>query len=146
MGMKTLLIDIEQQCVRWGNGCLIWQGPKRRGYGSAYLEGKQVSVHRVTCEIANGPPTADKPWALHHCDTPACVEGSHLYWGNAKDNTRDMVSRGRATGGRAGATHCVHGHAFDEENTYWEPRGWGRACKTCRREAVRRMRERSRAA
>ena|SRR5690606_8026987 len=55
-----------------------------------------------------------------------------------KENTRDMVEGGRATGGRAGATHCVNGHEFTEENTYWEPRGWGRACKKCRREAGRR--------
>jgi hypothetical protein len=32
-------------------------------------------------------------------------------------------------------THCVHGHAFDEKNTYWYSITGGtkrRACRTCR--------------
>lgn len=38
-------------------------------------------------------------------------------------------------------THCAHGHPFDDENTLVLSSG-GRACRQCRRDAQRRMRER----
>lgn len=37
-------------------------------------------------------------------------------------------------------THCPQGHLYDEENTYVEPKGGGRQCRTCRRESNRRRR------
>lgn len=42
-------------------------------------------------------------------------------------------------------THCNYGHPFEGENVYIDPRGQPR-CKACRREAVRKIRERDRAA
>jgi HNH endonuclease len=33
----------------------------------------------------------------------------------------------------ADKTHCKFGHAFTPDNTYHEPSGKGRACRTCRR-------------
>lgn len=29
-------------------------------------------------------------------------------------------------------THCVNGHEFTDENTYWRPDGLGRVCVECR--------------
>jgi len=47
--------------------------------------------------------------------------------------------RGLVGSAQARQTHCKRGHPFDEENTY---RYQGkRICRTCRREAVRRMRK-----
>lgn len=44
------------------------------------------------------------------------------------------------TGQRADWTHCKHGHAFDEVNTYWHRSGdrWKRACRTCKANRDRR--------
>jgi hypothetical protein len=32
---------------------------------------------------------------LHRCDTPACINPEHLFLGTAKDNTADMIKKGR---------------------------------------------------
>jgi Recombination endonuclease VII len=29
-------------------------------------------------------------------------------------------------------THCIHGHEFTKENTYLDPKGHQRACRTCK--------------
>lgn len=33
--------------------------------------------------------------AMHSCDRPTCVEPSHLSIGTPKDNTQDMIKKGR---------------------------------------------------
>jgi len=146
MTLRIGTIDIETRGVRSGTH-LLWPGAKQKGYGVVRAGDRNLGVHRIACERANGPAPSDKPWALHknECNTPACYEGSHLYWGEAKDNAQDTKAAGHSTGGRAGATHCVNDHEFDLENTYWEPRGWGRARKECRRDAVRRFRAKRKA-
>lgn len=128
------------------NGCREWTAASTsHGYGVIIVNGQRIGAHRVACELANGAPPPDKTWALHTCHNPKCIRGSHLYWGDAKDNARDMVDAGRHVAGRAGTPVCVNGHEYTPENTYWEPRGWGRACKECRRERTREWRARRRA-
>jgi uncharacterized UBP type Zn finger protein len=51
-------------------------------------------------------------------------------------NRRTLSERKGKNWARA-ATHCVHGHPFDEGNTYWNDFGW-RACRRCRGEAQKR--------
>jgi predicted DNA binding protein len=36
----------------------------------------------------------------HRCDTPSCVEASHLEVGSQLENVRDMLERGRANKAR----------------------------------------------
>jgi hypothetical protein len=50
--------------------------------------------HRFAWELAYGP-IPDGLWVLHHCDNPPCVNIDHLYLGTVKDNTADMMRRGR---------------------------------------------------
>lgn len=53
----------------------------------------------------------------------------------------DAVLRGRhvagishgAVGRRDGATHCIHGHEFTPENTYYSPTINKRECRECKR-------------
>lgn len=45
-------------------------------------------------------------------------------------------------GVNARKTHCDHGHALDEVNTYVRKDNGNRVCRTCRDERVRLWRER----
>lgn len=128
--------------------CWNWRGWTVKGYGyfDKRIDGVKVRVaaHQVACELRNGPAPAGKRCTCHTCHNPTCVNPNHLYWGDQKDNARDRDEAGRQVpGGRTGCTECINGHDYTPENTYWEPRG--RACKECRREAVRRFRARKRA-
>lgn len=75
--------------------CKIWHGPLSHGYP---VHGNLI-VTRFVCEHTNGPAGPGQE-AMHSCDTPACVEGSHLSWGSHDDNMRDMASKRRSSNGR----------------------------------------------
>lgn len=66
------------------------------GYGFFGLRGKNVMAHRVAYELSAGP-IPEGMFILHKCDNPPCVNPNHLAVGSASDNTRDMISKGRAS-------------------------------------------------
>jgi len=79
-------------------GCWMWNGPIHHdGYGVIGI-GRTGSkrAHRVSYAEFRGPIPAGL-WVLHSCDTPACVNPDHLFLGTAKDNTQDMLAKGRRT-------------------------------------------------
>lgn len=78
--------------------CWLWIGAKNRKgeYGQIYTVGKKrQQAHRVAYRIYHGRIPRGKK-VLHTCDVPLCVRREHLYAGTSKNNTRDMISRGRA--------------------------------------------------
>jgi hypothetical protein len=82
--------------------CWLWTAGKyKRGYGMFNAgrdkNGKQDTcyAHRLSYALANGLVTKGT-YVLHHCDTPACVNPSHLFLGTQADNMRDMREKGRA--------------------------------------------------
>jgi hypothetical protein len=114
------------------SGCREWRLSKARGYGQIEWRGKMRRAHRLALFLVAGPPPPDKPFALHHCDNPACIASEHLYWGDQFDNMADREVRGR--GPNSSKTHCKWGHPFDELNTYYDPaRSGHRRCKECNR-------------
>jgi len=118
--------------------CWVWTAcclPK--GYGKFVANCKQYRAHRFSWELEYGPIPAGK-WVLHRCDNPPCVRLSHLYAGTPKENAGDMVEAGNHQGARK--THCLHGHPFDEENTYYTPDG-RRNCRACHRDRQQRRRQ-----
>lgn len=76
-------------------GCFEWQGYKNpKGYGFISYNKKPKAVHRLKWELENGPIPEEK-MILHNCDNPCCFEISHLRIGTARENTEDMMSKGR---------------------------------------------------
>jgi hypothetical protein len=78
--------------------CWIWVGNRRpNGYGIIQQGGKgssTLSAHRLSYEMHKGL-IPDGLVVMHSCDNPACVNPDHLTVGTYKQNTADMIAKGR---------------------------------------------------
>lgn len=78
--------------------CWLWTAyAKQGGYGMMhYNDGtnRPVLAHRVSWELHYGP-IPDGLCVLHQCDNPRCVRPDHLFLGTRRDNTHDMLAKGR---------------------------------------------------
>lgn len=83
--------------------CWTWLGaPRSVGYGGFHPggAGRTMLAHRYSWRLVHGdPPIA--LYVLHACDNRKCVRVDHLFLGTAKDNTRDMLAKGRGSNGEA---------------------------------------------
>lgn len=122
------------QYVTFTPTCWLWIGGKNdHGYGTFHLADRTFLAHRwlyrqLRCEV---------PKSLHldHlCFTPHCV--------NVFDHIEPVPPLINVRRAAARITHCPQGHAYDEPNTYYYPRG-GRLCRACHRdqERIRRARK-----
>lgn len=81
--------------VTENNGCLEWKRYlNKHGYGYINYDGKSWSIHRLSYFINYGEIPKNK-WVLHKCDNRKCVNPSHLYLGDNKQNVKDRVERNR---------------------------------------------------
>lgn len=80
--------------VEKSTDCWLWTGWTSKGYGSLTHKRKPWTAHRFSWMVHNGP-IPEGLWVLHRCDVPLCVNPSHLFLGNAADNSADMTSKGR---------------------------------------------------
>lgn len=82
------------------SGCWLWGGALSGGYGRIGIgsrsDGSRVSLlaTRFMLERICGQPGGDKH-VLHKCDTKACVNPDHLYWGTHSQNMLDAYARGQ---------------------------------------------------
>jgi len=120
--------------------CWVWtKTPNADGYGQ--FRGSEKLAHRMAYVLEVGPI----PEGLtidHLCRVRICVNPSHLEPVTQQENSR------RGQGNHyAVATHCIHGHPFDEANTYrYFNKSTGkvtRSCRTCGRERMRARRHAS---
>lgn len=126
--------------VTKGESCWEWQGNRNRlGYGVIRVEpgrlARRVLTHRFSWELHNGPIPSGL-FVCHRCDNPPCVNPAHLFLGTMRDNTRDMMAKGRDAATPIYAnrhkTHCIRGHEFTPNNTRIRPCG-ARECRECMR-------------
>jgi hypothetical protein len=83
--------------VRGPDECWEWTGKKGDwGHGRFYggPDRGEIGAHRFSWELANGPIPAGLN-VLHRCDNPPCMNPAHLFLGTFKDNTQDMLAKGR---------------------------------------------------
>lgn len=88
--------------------CWNWVGTKPSGrYGRFKFKGEKFAAHRFSWLIHHGEIPSGAH-VLHHCDNPACVNPSHLYLGDHKQNMSDKVARGRCNAA------CGEGNGFSK--------------------------------
>lgn len=84
--------------------CLPWPGAvSPKGYGMTKRHGENMAHRAVWKAVHLYIPKGFM--VCHTCDNPPCCRLAHLYLGTARDNTGDMMRRGRGiapTGERNG--------------------------------------------
>lgn len=76
------------------SACWEWTGGYRGDYGMfTPAHDWKVRPHRWLYEYLHGP--LGTLCALHHCDNRKCIRPSHIWAGTKKENTHDMMAKGR---------------------------------------------------
>lgn len=87
---------------RGPDDCWEWTSSRLpKGYGRF----GSTLAHRYVYELTHGREAAEGVVIRHTCDNPPCVNPAHLIAGTYKDNTDDMMRRGRGPiGARQGCS------------------------------------------
>jgi hypothetical protein len=110
-GLDAVFDRFDQKVQRVDEGCWEWLGWKSNGYGRFKFRGRNVSATKFSYERFVGE-VPEGLLVLHRCDNPGCVRPDHLFVGTSRDNTQDMLAKGRHRAQR-GSEH--HRAKLDEE-------------------------------
>lgn len=83
--------------VAKSDGCWLWTAGHSNGYGMLVINGANKLAHRVAYALTYGPDSLGALHVLHRCDNPQCVRPDHLWLGTPKQNSDDMIAKGRQT-------------------------------------------------
>lgn len=90
-----LRVDKKGPLLRGNGRCWVWKGARLSdGYGHLMVAGRSYRAHRWSYEQNFGPIPPGLS-VLHRCDSPPCVNPSHLFLGTQVDNMRDSAAKGR---------------------------------------------------
>ena len=83
--------------VNKSQGCWEWTAALTDvGYGMFNFSAKEkIGAHVYAWEAAHGMKVPQGKVIAHHCDNRKCVNPSHLYAATRRQNTGDMIRRGR---------------------------------------------------
>lgn len=85
---KKYKINPNTQCWEW----ILTKN--NQGYGRIWFDKKLWLVHRLSYFLHIGD-FDNKLYVCHRCDNPSCINPKHLFLGTAKDNSQDMLKKGR---------------------------------------------------
>lgn len=78
--------------------CWEWRGYVHpTGYGQIGFDtkpGNNINTNRAAYLVSKGE-IPDGLWVLHTCDNRLCCNPEHLWLGTPKENTQDMIAKGR---------------------------------------------------
>lgn len=94
---------IENVSFHTDEDCWNWTaGKDRNGYGEMHARDAitnkrwHLRAHRVSMFLYRGFDLNNLNLLVcHRCDNPACINPHHLFIGSPKDNTLDMLNKGR---------------------------------------------------
>lgn len=111
------------------NNCWNWTGKiSKNGYAHLMSLGKTYLAHRISYELFKG--SIDKGLVIDHlCRNRKCINPDHLEAVSMREN----IIRGESSASmNFKKTHCIRGHEFSKENTYYrKDRTGSRTCKKC---------------
>lgn len=104
----------ESYVDRTSKECHEWIGyTNNMGYGEFKYKGKGWIAPRWEWVSTYGP-LPRTTFIRHRCDNPLCVRLDHLTIGTPKQNSQDMVERGRSSfGARNGSAKLTEAEAMD---------------------------------
>lgn len=83
------------------NECWLWQGSKNNtGYGQIRDDGQRtILAHRAAYQLTYKQEIPEGLCCLHKCNTPLCMNPTHLVLGTQMDNMRHKVMLDRQARG-----------------------------------------------
>lgn len=87
-----LVNDLFKNVKLLTNGCWI-RGNDLDSYTHVEYNNKRVAAHRVSYELFTGNQL--KHYGCHSCDTPACINPSHIFDGTNEQNLIDAWEKDR---------------------------------------------------
>lgn len=91
--MNRLKKSFDRWVIRT-DGCWKWSRSSYGNYPTIRWDNKNLGVHRASWLIHYGE-IPDNLFVCHACDNRECSNPKHLFLGNAKDNTQDMLMKKR---------------------------------------------------
>jgi DNA-directed RNA polymerase subunit RPC12/RpoP len=97
---KNLIQDVEQRFwskVDKTDDCWFWtKGVGTDGYAKFWIDGRTIHASNMAWRLTHETEIPKGLIIMHTCDDTLCVRPDHLKLGTHKENTQDMIQKGRA--------------------------------------------------